>query len=410
MRTKKPEVAFRMLMCVLLLSPAVVSGQYDLRWANFEDGKFPDASQLVGVKSVDTVSVVDLDAVQKMPPEFRSGKAAKETGKHGLHIKARPTEGQKFSYTAGLTFGDPLDRDQLGENGRALYQADFFLPGGEAGDLPAIAVLAMEPVEKGPAPKNPASYYRFGVGDKRTYFSFMKPGLATAAVYKMDKQLLTLIPRPGWHRFAIVFEGPDTIRCFVDGREASFSPLNEPTLRKLSVGVLGAWRSITYDAYIDNLSTQFTSDVSDMPLSPYSADWTIPAGPASLRKAGSAAATAQPDSGTLPGQWLEPNGAWTAAQRDGKPFLMYFYAPGMGASSETDQIFRTDQRAQAFLARHACTRIDVNQYEGGTIAKKYSVFKVPTFIAVSPDGKAHRRTVFRKGNQWNMIESQLKLP
>ncbi|MBX7246122.1 MAG: hypothetical protein K1X53_11540 [Candidatus Sumerlaeaceae bacterium] len=392
-----------------LFSPQTVQAQYEVfQWGNFEDGKLPASSKLVRSDAANVMSVVELDKVPGMPPEFRSAEAAQETGKYALCIKARPAPDQKFSITGGLAIGETLNREKLGANGRSLYQMDFFIP--TQGQTPDVAVLAME-AGSDPAAKtlNPTSFYRFGVTAGRVYFSLLEPTTNTATIYKVDKGLTDGIPRPGWHRFAIAFEGREKIRCFVDGREASFSPIMDSKLQSLSVGVLAAWKTVTYDAYIDNLSIQSTTDEMVMPVSPYSAGWKFPEGPASMRKSATASAPAAPK---MPGlntltSWVEPEAAWARAKSENRPFLIYFGAQNVPAVEELNRLMETDSNAKSYLQRCSCSKVDMNQLRGGTIARQYAVFKAPTILVISPDAKSSRRATFRKGDGWENVASQL---
>ncbi len=70
------------------------------------------------------------------------------------------------------------------------------------------------------------------------YFSLWVPGETSAKIYKYDRSLLQSLPRGAWHRFAIVCEGEQAIRCYVDSRETNFSPLKDSSLQDLQVGVM----------------------------------------------------------------------------------------------------------------------------------------------------------------------------
>lgn len=399
-----PALFAQSLALFLAIAPSSARAQYQLlQWGNFEDGKLPADSEMVGKDSKGRVSVVDLGSVTGMPPEFHSSEESKETEKMGLLLKAEGVKDATDPRYAGLTFSKPLQRDTLGEKGCAIYQADFYMPPMETSPPLNFAVLAMAPITQKPGELiNPQSYYRFGVlGQKAVYFSFMEPGKPTATVYRNDDQLLRAIPRPGWHRFAIVFEGQEQIRCYVDGREASFSPLKESTLRELSVGVVATWRKEIYDIYVDNLSIQFTTGETVMPVSPYGARWAFPAGPASMRTSGAKETPptkVEPEA--LAEVWMEPGEAWRKAQAEKKPLLLYFHAPGIPACDQMEELLKTSKEAKEYVARHSCARVDINQLKGGEIARKYSVFKVPTFLVVAPDAQSHKIAIFRRNDTW----------
>src|SRR5690606_35599835 len=112
-----------------------------------------------------------------------------------------------------------------------------------------------------------------------------------ASVYEFDKAFRNEIPRPGWHRFALVCEGPSTIRCYVDGRETPFSPITDNSMKEIMVGLLLADSQRSYVCYADNLSIQVSDEAPALPASPYDAGWDIPAGPSSkARSAGASTA------------------------------------------------------------------------------------------------------------------------
>jgi hypothetical protein len=305
-----------------------------------------------------------------MPVGFHSGAAAKETGKAALEIQSMPTAPQG-AYSNGLAMHAEVDRDTLGPQGRALMQADFFIP--EAGKpLPSLAVLAMDPpttnVTNNNIPSMSRGFYRFGLtGQKSLYFSCVRPGEPTAAVYQQDNDLLKQIPPGSWHRFALAFQGPEDVRCYVDGREAKFSPIKDTSFKKLQVGVMLAENKLDYKAYVDNLSIQVSKDAPGIPDSPYAADWKVAA--SASGKIQTDASAPAPQQVTQATQWQDPLEAWSVAQKSNKPLLLYFYAPGVKAATRMDTVFATDASAKAFLAQHECARIVVYQLQGGDLAK-----------------------------------------
>lgn len=393
---------------LLAFAVSSATAQYEVReWANFEDGKLPENVITIGGGWQNRMQVVATDSATTQAPAFRN----EEVGKNVLRLQTIPRKGDATSWQVGLAVGDVVDRTKLGPKGRALFQADFYVE--ENGRFPSIAVMAMEP------PKNmvnnhvdsiAGSFYRFGItkGD-RLYFSQVIPGGATAPKYEQDKELLAQLPRPGWHRFAIVCEGSDTIRCFVDGREAAFSPLKDTAMTQVMVGMLLAEQDAAYATYADNLSIQISDDAPALPASPYDSGWGLAAGSSSKAKS-TGAITALPTAKVttaLASDWLPPVQAWKKAQTDKQGLLLYFYAPGVSRVEKVNQMLQTDAAAKAYMARHACARVDVNQLEGGSIAKKYNIFKVPTFLVISPDAQSFKQISPGASDTWQQIESQL---
>lgn len=403
------RVKGRMLAAaVMTFAVAGASAQYEVReWANFEDGKLPENMITIGGGWQDRMQVVATASATTQPQAFRN----EEVGKNVLQLKAAPNKQDATSWQVGLAVGDVVDRTKLGPQGRALFQTDFYVEAD--GRYPSVAVMAMEP------PKNmvnnhvdsiAGSFYRFGItkGD-RLYFSQVVPGGATAPRFEQDRDLLAQIPRPGWHRFAIVCEGPETIRCFVDGREASFSPLKDTAMTQVMVGMLVADQDAAYTTYADNLSIQISDDAPALPASPYDAGWKLAAGSSSKAQS-SGASTALPTAEVttaLGSDWLPPVQAWAKAQSTKQGLLLYFYAPGVTRVEKVNEMLQTEAAAKTYMASHACARVDVNQLEGGSIAKKYGIFKVPTFLVIAPDAQSYKKASPGPSDTWKQIEAQL---
>jgi hypothetical protein len=213
------------------------------------------------------------------------------------------------------------------------------------------------------------------------------------------------MPYPGWHRFALVFVGPKTIRCYVDGQETSFSPFEEGSLRKLQVGIMLADGKRKYDAYADNLSIQMSTEDAPIPQSPYSYLWKADS---SAQSNGVAKTRSSGTGSSGSGVWqADAAAAWKKAQQEQKPFLLYFHAPGSPNSEKLGGIVDTDPKAKEFLAKHVCARIDVNQLQGGTIAANYQIFKVPTLLVFSSDGKNVTRATFGRDDTWDSLVAKL---
>jgi hypothetical protein len=157
---------------------------------------------------------------------------------------------------------------------------------------------------------------------------------------------------------------------------------------------------------MDNLSIQVSDDAPVLPESPYQEGWTLAASAATKPDAQDAQAQTNVKKSTT---WLDPVEAWETAQSQKKPMFLYFYAPGLKATSRMDTIFSENADAKAFLARHAAARIDVNQLTGDEIAKKYKVYKVPTLLVISPDAKTARIAVPTSSEDWKKVEGELRL-
>lgn len=389
---------FLLILVVSWLQTA--RGQYEVRqWANFEDGNLPPDAITVGASPGERLKVVDLATVEGMPPEFRSPEAVRETQHKALRLRAGPIPGSSSANHCGLILGIVLDRNQLGEKGRALFQADFFVPAGK--HAPSLAVLAAEPQGAKKTIREVAkTFYRFGFTlGNRLYYSLVLASGETKN-FVPDPALFTRIPRPAWHRFALVFEGADKFSCYIDGQKTSFSPVTDGSVRQMVVGVLCVDKTESYDCYVDNLSIQVSNEAPEKPASPYASTWSSTGAGPSMQP------VATPSLDGL--QWPEPEEAWTKAQMAKKPLLLYFQAPGIPNVQALDNILQTDPDAREFLASHVCARVDVNQLKGGTIAKQYGVFRVPTMIVIAPDTSWHKRATFSKNTTWKQLETDLR--
>ncbi len=389
-----------LILCVWLCTSAS-RGQFEvLQWTNFEEGRLPDDGITIG-SAASSVEVVELSSVGGMPPNFyETGDG--ETGRYALRLRTEPA-----SPNCGFVTSYIFDRESLGDHGRALFTVDIYLP--DEAELPSLALLAMDvPADQDEQPPSSlpsvrGSYYRFGF-TKGTipYFSCVMPDKQHAAVYQNDRDIVPLIPKPGWRRLTVMLQGGAAIYCFIDGRATVFSPTHEKEVRRFRIGVMLADGKRAYDAFVDNISVQVGDGNSPVPNSPYSDGWRIPAGEAARRNSSVPLSSAVRDL-----RWIEPVSAWQAAQRTSKPLLMFFYSPGQPNSQRLDALFSSQTSTHAFLNRHVCTRIDVNQLQGGTIAREYNVFKVPELIVISPDAAKHLRVLPRPDEEWESILRKL---
>lgn len=393
-----------LLRCVLAL--VVVSlawaapAQYQLfHLSDFESGALPENSAGIGNSFASAVGVVDYTSIPGMVPEFREGRAATEVGRHGLRITSHPEY-----WMSGLATGIILDRDAIGQRGRALYQADFFIPG-TSDTLPNIAVLAMVPLQ--PGETRPNTFYRFGITKNSVlYFSRHTLGETTTQVYHQDATFISKLRRPGWHRFAIVFEGAEIIRCYVDGQELPFNPIRENTLRQLQVGIMLVDITNAYDAYIDNISIQWTEEDVPLPDSP----WVEPSSVAPTASSGAfQVSSPEPAMGHRLDEisWYDPATGWALANSTQRSMLAYFMAPRIATTQELDQIFLTDSAARAYVQQFVPVRIDVNQLQGGQIAGNLNITRVPTIVIFNPDGTEGGRATFTTRNTWETFRAQL---
>lgn len=380
-----------------------VPAQYQLyNWINFEKNKMPDSAVMLGNYYQKSLNVVDYSNVPNMPPQFHGGSYAREVGNYGLQLKGHPD-----IYIAGVADNIVLDRDRLGQRGRALYQADFYMPMPDK-PFPSLAVLAMEPLP--PDKQTPQVFYRFGFTRNRfLYFSMVVSGEEEARIFVNDTEFMNSIPRPGWHRFAIVFEGPNVIRCYIDGKEPSFSPLDESTIRRMQVGILLAERDDEYMCYVDNLSIQWTPEDVPIPQSPYLFSWGEGVPDQRSRPFQPVTSAQTPDaSSTNKIQWYETSSGWSLSQSTKRPMFVYFHAPNVPAVQKLDRIFQSNPSAISLVNQYVPIKIDVNQLAGGDLARKFRIFKYPTVVILNHLGKETDRAIFGSFDTWDSFSGKFK--
>ena len=114
------------------------------------------------------------------------------------------------------------DRKNLGADGKALYQADFYFPSDDSRLPYTVAVVAVLQDETGESSK--FSFYRLGmIKAQRIFFSFTHK-TSEPVIYKQAKVSQLGLKRPGRQRFQIIFNGQDDIVCAIDGKTYKTSP------------------------------------------------------------------------------------------------------------------------------------------------------------------------------------------
>lgn len=404
---------------VVLLPAGRAKAQYQVfAWENLEGRTLPDSLRFLYNADQNNVVVADYMA-PGVPAGMLNGIAAVECGRYGLRFDCTP-DTRILAVVNNLN----LDRSLLGQKGRALYQADFYLPAqAEKGEN--VGVLAVSKPESAQEATNAAwRNYRVGIldGDK-IYYSYtdgqVKKGspvdFKSASLASLD------VSRPGWHRLQLIFEGQDKIICAVDGKACSFSPIIEPTLVNLQAGIMVTVlvdQSRTY--YADNLSIQWTPDDLPLPDSP----WVNPqiANVATLPISGMPSQPATTAPGTAPGttggptaassgelNWfISPDQAWDQAKATGKPVLTLFYTPRARAYQSLDQTLQTDPSAKQLISKFTPLRLDVNQLRGGSLAQQYNLFRVPTFLVIGLDAKEKARVTVDQSTSWAQAAAEIQ--
>jgi hypothetical protein len=376
------------------------------QWASFEDLQLPPGSRAFGKDLETRLAIPNIASDDSLKgPSALGGGGPWELGKGALRMEAKAGGTSPKEYVVGLAVGTIQDRNALGDKGNALYQADFFIPKNDA-EMPSLAVLAMEPIAADQGTSGlPFNYYRFGITlGKSIYFSCVQDPDKAAAVYFNDSAMLKSLPRGVWHRFAIHLEGAETIHCYIDGKEPGFSPIKDTRLKQLQVGVMLAENKRSYTSYVDNLSIQLSDGPGNLPRSPFAGSW--PPDQAGGVKAAAAAPKSTPppvQNSSMPAlsvinsasdiQWSEAEMAWGQSLQNKKPMLLLFDSPETPASQKLDGIIKSSAPVREFLSKHNCARLDVNQLHGGTVAKQYNVWRVPTVLIIAPEGNGGARKV-----------------
>jgi hypothetical protein len=85
-----------------------------------------------------------------------------------------------------------------------------------------------------------------------------------------------------------------------------------------------------------------------------------------------------------------------------------FYAPRATTYQRFEQILASDPSAQNLINQFVPLKIDVNQLRGGTIAKQFVVFKVPTLIVIDPLQRERARVLFETNSTWQGVAAELQ--
>lgn len=372
-----------MLAAALVAIPGGAAAQYRVfDWLNFNEGKLPPSLSLGHDASPEVVWPVNLSA-SGMPADILGDVSRTECGPYSLSFT--PTAKQ-----AHLSVLSPLalDRNLLGDTGRALFQADFYVPA--EGELaPSMSLLAAFD-EKGE--KKAYRWYRFGTMPEKNivFFAYLN-GTERPEIFHTQKMATMELKRPGWNRFQIVFEGRERIFCAVNGQPTTFPPIAESTLRLLNAGVLVTRPTIPEGqeaslrpGIIDNLSIQYTPAAAEFPDSPWirkqEIAFDLTTGEASLLD----------PSGGL--KWHDNTAdAWAASKSSQKPLLIMWYTPRTHPYQYLESIMPKDSATRAMLDKYVLLRVDVNQLNGGFQAQRYNIVRVPTLMVLTPDGREQRR-------------------
>jgi len=388
---------FVLYMVLFFSIVGIAQAQFQVyTWENFEKGIFPDnlkRSQDAKEKNVnvaDYASAVASPGIQELP-------ASTECGRFGLRFET--IGGDEFlKVVSNFT----LDRKSLGASGKALYQADMFIPQSNVNFPYSVAILAEL---SNPANPEIYSFYRLGVlKGERVFFSYTH-GTYEPIIYLQTTFVDMKLKIPGWHRFQIIFDGQENIICAIDGRPTPFSPIKESTLDKLHAGLMCSSSSEDSSTkgicFVDNLSIQWTTENVALPDSPWIYSMEPEAQSGFINPLSPIMVSSQLN-------WLSsPEDAWRECSTRKQPILILFYAPRVKSYQNLEQFINGNPNAQNLLMKFILLRVDVNQLRGGTLAQQFGVFKVPCFLVIAPDQSVKAKEFYRMETDWTTIAQNL---
>lgn len=114
-------------------------------------------------------------------------------------------------------------------------------------------------------------YYRFGHRNGNIYFQIFDG--ANFTTVGEDPDLTGLgVTVPGWNTFTMHFTPPDRIDCTVNGNTPSWSPVNDDTVKVITVGVLGFDFSTQNPILADDMLLSVDPATLPVELSAFTAD------------------------------------------------------------------------------------------------------------------------------------------
>lgn len=412
----KNKVLFvSVVVCLLLASHAFA--QYKVFcWDNFENGSFPQTLKKIHDANDKNVQVISYDSLLSNPKysKIQDGIARTECGRYGLYftIPKADVEPKPNGVFLSIVSDIILDRKTLKNGGKAIIQADFFMPeepriakpAAASSSIPGIAVLGVGGIN--PHLFDKWAIYRVGMSPTyQVFFSFLDASKGAAPIlYHVDKLENMKLQVTGWHRFQIVFQGSDVIGGYVDGVKTSFSPINEGSITSLRMGLMISSSSkADKECIIDNLSIQIADENLPLPTSP----WMVADIGANSQKTVSQGFQ-KPDFSDSNLRWfLTPEDAVQYNKGKNLPYLILFYSPLAKTHKTIEAMINADSNFQRFLKNYVLTRLDVNQLNGGKVAEYYGIFRVPCFVALDSNGNKKSMIIFKENMKQDEIINQI---
>lgn len=195
----------------------------------------------------------DTSLVITAPPEQEPGAWPPPSGQSALQVMPDPNN----SDVGGALVGPTVDRRDPGPPAVLFEACLHLLPSGGASEN-NFALIACDDSGATVAAER---YYRFGFRAGVVYHQRFDGREFSQAVN--DAALGASLQVPGWHTFTLRLEGAETLRCFVDGREAGFSPVRDGLIPRVRPGVL-VWSGTGLPLLADDVGV-ITLSRSDTP-------------------------------------------------------------------------------------------------------------------------------------------------
>jgi hypothetical protein len=218
----------------VLLTSAAGADQLVL-FEDFETG----ASGIDSVRRLGTAP-----AVTQTPPVGQTGAFPPPSGQAVLTIAPDPAV---QGLGAAIT-GPVIDRRDPSQEAVTFEARLHLLPSGDPGEH-NFALVAID--DSGAAVET-ERHHRLGYRAGAIYHQRHDGRESTTAVN--DGALGSQLRVPGWHTFAMRFEGPEVMRFFVDGQETNFSPIHDASIPRVRLGVLAQNTASDLPLLVDDLA------------------------------------------------------------------------------------------------------------------------------------------------------------
>ncbi len=284
-----------------------------------------------------------------------------------------------------------LNRDRLGAQGAALFEADFFLTH-QVNHTVAILASAYD---ENYGNSSGYRFYRFGIQGDRVYFSFTDNTPSPVIYHRQDLADFGLA-KPGWHRLQMSMHSDGNLYCYIDGIQTNFSPISETTLNAISPGLMVTrYNNSSGKILCDNVRVSWTQDAT-APLPP--TPWGNSTG-------GENAASIEWDRTGL--VWhTTMSSAWQASKESNKPILVYAHDNQLEPTESGLKLLESPD-ASALIEHVELLRLNSIQQDSQVILSRLSINQYPSLTVVKPDGTPFSRVNLAEVSDWQSIQTIL---